>query len=764
VIWRPAFHENADYIPAIVAIGRDMVIVGAISGVISGAISGIGRWRRAAGRPAGVLAGMLIGVLVGMGAALQAAPAVAAAASAWQTSDHADLRLISAVEATGGAETIPLGLEFRLAPGWKIYWRSPGDAGYPPRITWLERANLAAAEIKWPAPHRFSVLGLETMGYEGTVVLPLEARLERPGEPLALVAQVDYLACSEICVPHEATLALSLPAGPARPSEFVHAIDRFNARVPGRAGAGEIAIERATLVAGAKPELRIAAVSRSGFVAPDVFIEGPDGYFFGAPRVAKAASGQIAELAVPVGLARDAAPDRLLATPLTFTLVDGAGERMRAIEVSLTPGAGQAGLAGVSGLDGLALALALAAALLGGLILNLMPCVLPVLSLKLLSVVRLGGADRARVRSEFLASSAGILASFMLLAGAAIGLRQAGLAVGWGMQFQEPVFLLFMVAVLVLFAANLWGLFAVHLPGTIGDRVAAPGADRPHLVNAFFTGAFATLLATPCSAPFLGTAVGYALSQGGPETLAIFAVLGLGLALPYLAVAAWPRLVARLPRPGRWMIGVQRVMGIALAGTALWLVSVLAASAGAAWAALALGLGLAAVAAFALGTLKAGWRRASGVAALALLVAVVTLPPALLTRSSAELAAGSDAPGTAVPWQPFDRAEIPALVAAGKTVVVDVTADWCVTCLVNKRLVLDQGQVTAWLGRPEVAPRRADWTRPNDAIAAYLASFGRYGIPFNAVYGPGAPQGIVLPEVLTPDVVLAALRRAAGGT
>lgn len=717
-------------------------------------ISGTGRLRHAASR----LAGVLIGLMIGGGAALMPVPAVAAAASAWQTSDHADLRLVSALQATGGAETIRLGLEFRLAPGWKIYWRSPGDAGYPPRITWLERANLAAASIRWPAPHRFSVLGLETMGYDGTVVLPVEARVEQPGQPLVLVAQVDYLACSEICVPHEARLALSLPAGPAQPSEFVHLIDRFNARVPGRAGAGEIAIERATLLAGAKPELRIVAVSREGFVAPDVFIEGPDGYFFGAPRVARVASGQVAELAVPVGLAKDAAADRLLATPLIFTLVDGAGERMRAIEVSITPAAGQVGVAGFSGVEGLVLALM--AALVGGLILNLMPCVLPVLSLKLLSVVRLGGAERARVRREFLASSAGILASFMLLAGTAIGLRQAGLAVGWGMQFQEPVFLLFMVAVLVLFAANLWGLFAVHLPGTIGDAVAGPGAGRPHLANAFFTGAFATLLATPCSAPFLGTAVGYALSQGAPETLAIFAVLGLGLALPYLAVAALPRLVARLPRPGRWMIQVQRVMGIALAGTALWLISVLAASAGMAWAMLALGLAVAAVAAFALGAWKADWRRASGLAALALLVAVVAMPPVMLDRSLP----GAATPGVAALWQPFDRAEIPSLVAAGRTVVVDVTADWCVTCLVNKRLVLDQGEVAAWLGRPEVAPRRADWTRPNDAIAAYLASFGRYGIPFNAVYGPGAPQGIVLPEVLTPDVVLAALRRAAGGT
>jgi len=692
-------------------------------------------------------------------------------ASAWATNDHADLRLISAARAVGEQATLRFGLEFRLAPGWKIYWRSPGDAGYPPRITWLERTNLAGAEISWPAPHRFSVLGLETMGYEGEVVLPIAATLAQPGAPLALRAKIDYLACSDICVPHEATLALALPAGPAAPTAFAHAIDRFAARVPGRAGAGEIAIERVLLLPGRAPALKVAAISRTGFAAPDLFVEGPEGFFFGAPAISRIAGGKSAELVVPVTLAKGALLDQLLDGPLTLTLVDdggggdgGDGPGLRAIEARIMPEMVSGGLATFEGVGGFALVLLLALA--GGLILNLMPCVLPVLSLKLLAVVRLGGAARARVRREFLATSAGILVSFLVLAAAAIGLRQAGLAVGWGMQFQEPLFLLFMVAVLVLFAANLWGFFTIRLPGMsdLPGGASAPGGGQGHLGGAFVTGAFATLLATPCSAPFLGTAVGYALSRGPGETLAIFTFVGLGLSLPYLLVAAKPGLVAWLPRPGAWMVHVQRVLGLALAGTALWLLSVLWNSAGPRWAWLALGIALAAFAAFALGRVRPSRRKGALVAALALVLAIVVAPPLLPDRGEGTRDASAGAIGPAALWQPFDRAEIPALVAAGRTVVVDVTADWCVTCLVNKRLVLDQGEVAAWLARPEVAPRRADWTRPDDEIAAYLASFGRYGIPFNAVYGPGAPGGIVLPEVLTADAVLTALRRAGGGT
>ena len=287
-----------------------------------------------------------------------------------------------------------------------------------------------------------------------------------------------------------------------------------------------------------------------------------------------------------------------------------------------------------------------------------------------------------------------------------IALKAAGAAAGWGIQFQQPVFLALMTAVMAGFAANLWGLFEIPLPRAF----AALAEGEGRLAGPFFTGVLATLLATPCSAPFLGTAVGFALARGPEEILAVFLTLGIGLALPYLLVAALPRLATALPRPGRWMLTLRRLLGLALAGTALWL----------------------------------GW----------LLAVALHAVPATQTLQS-----------ETIRWHPFDPAAINVEVAAGHVVFVDVTADWCLTCLANQRLVLDRPEIAARLNDPagRVLALRADWTRPDEAISRYLASFGRYGVPFNAVYGPGAPAGLPLPELLSREAVLDGLARAAGG-
>jgi len=403
----------------------------------------------------------------------------------------------------------------------------------------------------------------------------------------------------------------------------------------------------------------------------------------------------------------------------------------------------------------------LGAALLGGLILNLMPCVLPVLSLKLLAAVGYGGAERRAIRRGFLASAAGIVVSFLLLAAGAVALKEAGVAVGWGMQFQQPMFLAAMATLVVLFAANLWGLFELPLPRAIADlgaQLPRESATKGSLTGHFLTGAFATLLATPCSAPFLGTAVGFALAGGPVEITAVFAAMGVGLALPYLVVAAVPDLARALPKPGPWMAVLRRVLAIALALTAAWLLSVLAAQAGLAAALtiagayVVLGLTLA----------MPGGRR------LALPAGALAAAAALVVTWSAERGSPAGRPVTeqaesgAANWSRFDPALIEALVGDGKVVLVDVTADWCLTCRVNKAAVLDRGPVAALLADGSVTGIRADWTSPDPAIADYLASFGRYGIPFNAVYGPAAPGGIALPELLTDTAVLAAIREAAG--
>jgi len=318
-------------------------------------------------------------------------------------------------------------------------------------------------------------------------------------------------------------------------------------------------------------------------------------------------------------------------------------------------------------------------------------------------VLDAAGRERDHLRGAFLSTAAGIVVSFLVLAAGLIALKGAGATIGWGIQFQQPVFLAVMALVCILFAANIWGLFEIPMPAFAG-RAQLAADTRPSGTHAksFFTGVLATALATPCSAPFVGTAVGFALARGPAEILAIFLALGLGLAAPYLAVAAAPGLVRLLPRPGRWMRWLKGLLAVTLLGTAIWLVSIIGVQTG------------------------------------------------LLSSAGADRIA----------WQKFDENVIAGQVADGNVVFVDVTADWCLTCAANKKLVLDRDPVATRLQGDGVVAMKADWTNPDPGISAFLERHGRYGIPFNIVYGPCAPQGLPLPELLTDADVLSALNQA----
>ncbi len=707
------------------------------------------------------------------GSALPASPktsvqVMSIAESDWARNDHAEARLISAVTTAGDGAlaAIPLGLEFKLAKDWKLYWRTPGDAGYPPRIDWSGSDNLAQAEFSWPVPERYTIFGLTTYVYQGAVVLPLAVTPARPGEPVMLRGKLEYLLCDKICIPYEGTLALDLPAGAAAPTDHAKAIAAFAAKVPrvidDAAQDAPLRIEHAALMqeaGGVMLEvLARAGVGQEGqpFAKPDLIVEGPSALSFGAPQeITLSEGGRLALFRLPVSvLGKPGAPGEALPDnpALTLTLFDGARAIEQDVAAPLSDARAPARLLAI-----------LALALLGGLLLNLMPCVLPVLSLKLMGAVKAASYQTRDLRLSFLATAAGILTAFLALAGAAIALKATGMAVGWGIQFQQPIFLAVMGLVLTLFACSLWGVFAFRLPGGIMDA-ANKALDKQEmsgkaLAGAFFTGVFATLLATPCSAPFLGTAVGFALTRGPGEIVAVFAALGVGLAAPYLLVAAVPRLARLLPKPGPWMAWFCRALAVILAATAFWLLTVLAAQAG---TAIAVVCGLLLVGVSAVLTIGCSARDGSllrraawpAVAALSLVLVIA----ALAAKPETGRAAIAD-----LNWQTFDRVQIINAVATGKTVLVDVTADWCATCQVNKKLVLNRGDVRAAIASGAVIAMRADWTRPDAAIARYLAGFGRYGIPFNVVYGPAAPSGLVLSEFLSEDEVLAAFK-AAGGT
>ncbi|MEJ0063166.1 MAG: thioredoxin family protein [Alphaproteobacteria bacterium] len=620
------------------------------------------------------------------------APALGQTAGDWQQGEHVRVRLVSGVTGTGELAEIPLGLEVELAEGWDTYWRMPGDAGAPPLFNWsadlAEDGALAQAQLLFPAPMRHMTSDLETIGYQGHVVFPLLAAPKVAGKALTLNPKLMLLTCGDICIPNDFTLHLAVPAGEAGRSEQADMLDEWRAKVPVRDASG-FSVGPARL--DEKGAIAMDFAAPAALENPAAFIESDAGNVFLPPQVTVGAGGRQGEII----LTPRESGAQIDASKITVTLADGGRGWEQDVALPMPAAAAAAGpkTESAEAPAETPLWLILLFAIIGGAILNLMPCVLPVLSLKVLKFMGHGGREDRDARRSFLATSAGIMVSFLLMAGVVVGLRAAGQTVGWGMQFQQPDFLIFMIAVLLLFAANLWGFFEIQLPAALNDKLFGV-TDHPKLLGSFLTGMFATLLATPCSAPFLGTAVGFALVADSPLTFAVFAGLGLGMSLPYLLVAAYPGLATRMPRPGIWMIWLKRVLALALLATALWLGNVL-----------------------------------------------------MMEQTNSQT-------------QKFDPAAIEGLVEEGRTVFVDVTASWCVTCQVNKKLVLDQPDIAAVLSKDNVVFIQADWTKPDSVIADYLRSFGRGGIPFNVVYGPGAPQGITLPELLTKDAILEALDKA----
>lgn len=697
------------------------------------------------------------------------APASTAAgdASFWMQGVQSQVRVISPYTATGeGAATVPLGLEFAMNEGWHIYWRTPGEAGLPPELEHGQSLNVQDVAFSWPVPKRDVQYGIETFVYKDRVVLPFDVTLSDPGQPLDLRGRVDFLICAEICIPDSVDINFSLPGGPAEIAVEEAAIfNTYETRVPGENG-GSTGLTVETIafepLATRDPDSATLAghlVSSISSVfamsEPDLFAEVPEGFFVRGPQVMLAEDAMTATLRSPVYRENWATEDLDLAE-VAITVVDGLrgvelpsvrlidGFSFDGADVSVGASGARTGAPAPLDLSLTTVLGMLVLAVIGGFILNFMPCVLPVLSLKMFSVVSHGGQASAKIRLSFAATAAGILVSFLVLAAAFASLKLAGASFGWGVQFTQPVFILVLLVVLFGFALNLFGLFEIpNIPGLGGL-----GANQRGFLGDFTSGVLATLLATPCSAPFLGTAIGFALAAPIYILVLIFLFVGVGLALPYLAVIAFPGLAAVMPKPGRWMLRLRQVLGVALVLTAVWLLGVLLKQWGVSsdlrWlAALAAGL------AFALGAFLAQWRTA----ALGMVAGAVPLAAVLIL--SPQAAVNKDAL-----FQPFTEAALQTALDDGKIVFVDVTADWCLTCKTNKIRAINVEDVTAELKSSSVVALQADWTTYDASITTYLASHGRRAIPFDAVYSGRTGEVEVLPELLSAKDVLAALDRA----
>jgi thiol:disulfide interchange protein DsbD len=697
--------------------------------------------------------------------ALLGATAAGAASPAVVTTPQVRAELVAhAPEGVGTGKPLALGLKIEHQPHWHTYWKNPGDSGLPTTLSWTLPAGFSAGQIEWPTPKKLPIGPLMNYGYEGTVLLPVAVQVPAgfAGDTLAVKLRADWLVCKDLCIPEGGDFALEIPA---RASSAAHAalFAAARAALPQPAAGAQ---------AGARVEGDALVVRIAGLPAAwqgrtlDFFPETNGVLDNAAKPQADWESGResgpggvwIAKLALDPQ--RSAGPAQMQAVltaagqPAGLSVTVNVTTPWPALPAPPAPlpslGAGGASTAPPPAAD-IGLAMALVLAVVGGMLLNLMPCVFPVLALKLFGFAQYGG-ERGKLLASGLAYTAGVMLSFVALAALLLALRAGGEQLGWGFQLQSPGFVAALAVLFTLIGLNLAGVF--ELTSMLPGRWLAARASHP-IADSMLTGVLAVAVASPCTAPFMGASLGLAVTLPAAQALAVFAALGLGMALPYLVASAWPTLAAKLPRPGPWMAHFRALMAFPIFATVVWLTWVLGQQVGIDGAAALLGLLVAvAFAAWAIGSPTLGTlaRRGFGVVSLLLVAAALAWAlPALRQEAVARAAVGDER------WGAWSNERVAQALAQGRPVFVDFTAAWCVTCQFNKRTTLGTDDVQAAFDANRVLLLRADWTRRDAAISAELARLGRSGVPVYALYAPGAAGPTLLSEILSVAEIQAAL-------
>jgi thiol:disulfide interchange protein len=667
---------------------------------------------------------------------------------------NVEVELVSEVASIRPGTPFTVALRMNMDPHWHTYWKNWGDSGLATKIKWNLPDGLEAGPIQWPAPERIEVAGLVSYGYEGTAYLLVDltpAATLQPGTEARLEAKTSWLMCEEMCIPGKATVSLTLPV-------------RAEAPVPDPANTQAFATARAALPQPAddwtfaftesQATVTLAATPPAGsgeFKTLSFFPDGRDVIEYGPEQK----------------LSRDG--DRYVLEMARSTSATGTLETLhgvlrtddgQALAVTASPAAEpiEAGTVSVPAASTTApppgshgLAVNLLFAFLGGMILNLMPCVFPVISLKILGFVHQAHDERGKAVAHGLVYAAGVLMSFWVLAAILLAIRGGGDSIGWGFQMQSPGFVIGLIALFFALGLNLVGVFEMGLSLT---GAGASLQARSGWSGSFFSGLLATIVATPCTGPLMSVALGYTLTQPPHVSVLIFTFLGLGMAAPYVALTAMPGLARRLPKPGPWMDSMKQFMGLLLLATVVWLLAVLGDLRGvggvirALWGLVAVGMGFWILGRW--GAISRGL--ASRVAARALAVLFIAGGIAHAAREPAAESA----------WEPYSPERLAALQAEGKPVFVDFTATWCLTCQANK-FVLHRRPVEKAFDDHGVTRMIADWTDGNETITRALESFGRSGVPLYVLYnGQANAPPVVLPELLTQDIVIEALEKNIG--
>lgn len=655
---------------------------------------------------------------------------------------HLTAELVSLASSIAPGGTLQVGLVLTLEEHWHVYWINAGDSGEPPKISWTLPAGITAGSMQFPIPTRLPLGPLMDFGYEGSVAFPVQltaAKNLKPG-PIHLDAKVNWLVCREVCIPGRAHLGLNLTVAPgAAPGQPVGALGEALGLIP-----KSLPPDMQLTIRGGKQDFVLTLTTGDRETDAEF-------YPFDQEQIANAAEQIVEPMSDGVRLRVKRAPELAKLPAQLHGVIKLSDDQ--AYEVTAPVTAGEVAPApssakGSSATGGVTAISAILLAFVGGIILNLMPCVFPVLFLKGLALVQSSGQERSRLRSHGLIYTLGILVSFWLIVAILLALRAGGSQAGWGFQLQSPVFIAVLASGLFFFALSLAGQFDLGLSLT---SVGGELAQKQGYTGSFFTGVLATIVATPCTAPLMGAAIGFALAQSAGVTFSVFTALGLGLAAPYLLLSFQPAWTRILPRPGAWMEILKQLTAVPLFATVIWLAWVygqLFAGSGQGVDHVAKLLGcflLIAVAGWVLGRWPARW--VSAIVAVVLVIVAIAIP----------LYQPKD---TTLTWEPYSQQKLDQARAAGHPVFIDFTAAWCLSCQVNERLVLRSAEVQHQFSANKVTLLKADWTQYDPEITKQLASVNRSGVPTYVIYpaNPGAAAD-VLPELLTKDIVLTSLQK-----
>ncbi|MDZ4724356.1 MAG: protein-disulfide reductase DsbD family protein [candidate division Zixibacteria bacterium] len=669
---------------------------------------------------------------------------------------HVEAELISELTSLQPGQTTWLALRFTIDPEWHLYWKNPGDAGLPPKVKWVLPTGFEAGELQFPYPERFDMPPLVSFSYEKELILPVKITVPKMlglNAQVTLQADVTWLVCKESCIPGKTSLTLTLPVQ----SEVPKFDDRWIAAFNDTRFDLPIVLPDWKLGAHFKDSafvLSITAPTGSETKVADII-------FF--PEEQELLDYSAAQVLTPMGegysLKLKRSPMNLeLPERLTGILVNEHGwrgegsEKALVVDVSLSEPEQITGAA--SKISGPLQALLFS--FIGGLILNLMPCVLPVLSLKIFGFVKQAGEDKSKVLNHGLTFTAGVLISFWILAGALLLLRAGGEQLGWGFQLQSPTFVVIISAFMFLFALNLLGVFEI---GTSLTAVGGASASRTGYSGSFLNGVTATIVATPCTAPFMGPALGYALTQPPWLSMLIFTFVGLGMSSPYIILSASPRLLKFLPKPGQWMESLKQFMGFLLMATVLFLAYILGAQVGLIGVLfLFAGLLILAIAAWVYGR----WGHFAASARSKLIASVTTVVLIAIGLGLTLSFVSSSEPttlqaATGLPWEVYSPERLAELRQSNTPVFIDFTAAWCLSCQVNERVALHSQEIVDKFASLGVVPLKADWTNRSEQITQALAQFNRNSVPLYILYDKNNKSPIILPEILTPGIVMDAL-------